>query len=170
MKSNVPGNALVLRPASFNDVKFIQEIVAATWPVTYNLIIGEAQVNYMLHLLYSTAALTKQMEEKHFFYLALQDYKAVGFASFSFVELEIAKLQKLYVLPTLQGSGAGKALLNNVEAVSKSMGAKKLWLNVNRKNPAFNFYTHKGFSILKEEDIDIGHGYFMNDFVMEKTL
>ena len=45
-----------------------------------------------------------------------------------------------------------------------------LELNVNRHNDAFHFYTKLGFSISKEEDNDIGEGYFMNDYVMEKVL
>ena len=43
-------------------------------------------------------------------------------------------------------------------------------LNVNRRNKAKQFYEHLGFTIISEEDIDIGQGYFMNDYVMEKKL
>ena len=48
----------------------------------------------------------------------------------------------------------------------KPLQAAQLELNVNRKNKAINFYKKYGFTILKEEDIDIGEGYFMNDYVM----
>ena len=33
-----------------------------------------------------------------------------------------------------------------------------------------SFYEKLGFAVIKEEDIDIGNGYFMIDFVMEKKL
>jgi ribosomal protein S18 acetylase RimI-like enzyme len=39
-------------------------------------------------------------------------------------------------------------------------------LNVNRNNKALGFYQKFGFVILREEDIDIGNGYFMNDYIM----
>jgi ribosomal protein S18 acetylase RimI-like enzyme len=41
---------------------------------------------------------------------------------------------------------------------------------VNRHNRALHFYEKQGFKIIREEDIDIGSGYFMNDYVMELTI
>ena len=48
--------------------------------------------------------------------------------------------------------------------------ARSLLLNVNRHNKAISFYKKYGFDIIAEEDIDIGNGYYMNDYVMEKKL
>jgi len=76
----------------------------------------------------------------------------------------------LYVLPSMHKSGAGKLLLNEVISRTRESGAKKLWLNVNRHNKAIGFYEHMGFAIIKEDDINIGKNYYMNDFVMEKDL
>ena len=42
-----------------------------------------------------------------------------------------------------------------------------LILNVNRFNNAVQFYQHLGFRIVKEENIDIGNGYLMEDYVMD---
>ena len=53
---------------------------------------------------------------------------------------------------------------------AKKNGATSLQLNVNRVNNARIFYEKLGFKVLREEDIDIGHHYFMNDFVMEKRI
>ncbi len=94
----------------------------------------------------------------------------MGFASFSHAGEKIYKLEKLYVLPDVQKTGAGKKLLETVETVAKSMGAEKLILNVNRKNKAKTFYEKNGFTVISEEDIDIGNGYSMNDYVMSLTL
>jgi ribosomal protein S18 acetylase RimI-like enzyme len=52
----------------------------------------------------------------------------------------------------------------------KQKGATSLLLNVNRNNPTKGFYEKLGFTVIKEEDIDIGNGYFMNDYVMEKKV
>ncbi|MGZ8545109.1 MAG: GNAT family N-acetyltransferase, partial [Flavisolibacter sp.] len=49
-------------------------------------------------------------------------------------------------------------------------GATVLRLNVNRNNSARSFYEKLGFEMIGEEDIDIGNGYFMNDYVMEKKI
>jgi len=54
--------------------------------------------------------------------------------------------------------------------IKKTAEKSVLQLNVNRQNNAVNFYLKKGFSILYEEDNDIGEGYFMNDYVMQKDV
>jgi hypothetical protein len=43
-------------------------------------------------------------------------------------------------------------------------------LFVNRTNPAVIFYKIKGFYIDQEIDLDIGNGYFMNDYLMKLKI
>ena len=111
------------------------------------------------------------MEQGHTFLLASIDKEPVGFASFSATKQEgIYKLHKIYVRTDIQGKGIGKALLNGVIVEITSFNATSLQLNVKRDNNAKLFYEKAGFTIIGEEDIDIGNGFFMNDFVMEKAL
>ena len=70
----------------------------------------------------------------------------------------------------LQGKGLGRILLNDVISRLKATGAKSLQLNVNRFNKAVGFYRNMGFFVKKEELLEIGNGYFMDDFVMELSL
>ena len=60
--------------------------------------------------------------------------------------------------------------MDEIEKTIIQRGAVSLLLNVNRQNKAKFFYEKLGFTVIKEEDIDIGNGYFMNDYVMEKRL
>ena len=47
----------------------------------------------------------------------------------------------------------------------------KIYLNVLSSNERANkFYEKFGFNIEKEEDIDIGNNYYMNDYVMQKKV
>jgi ribosomal protein S18 acetylase RimI-like enzyme len=171
MNNHIPSTSgVVIRPASFNDIPYIQDIAKETWPVAYGKILSNDQLQYMLGLLYSAPSLQQQIHDNHHFFLALDNYSPVGFASFSHIEQDVYKLQKLYVLPTVQKSGAGKKLLETVITTAQSMGAKQLLLNVNRNNNALSFYEKHGFKIIKEEDIDIDNGYFMNDYVMAKNV
>jgi GNAT superfamily N-acetyltransferase len=75
-------------------------------------------------------------------------------------------LHKIYVLPQEQGKNLGKDLLEFVIQKVQKAGAQELQLNVNRYNKAVHFYQKQGFTIISKEDIDIGNGYFMNDYVM----
>jgi hypothetical protein len=46
----------------------------------------------------------------------------------------------------------------------------KLILNVNRYNKAFTFYQKLGMEIAEEIDLEIGNGYYMNDYIMSLDL
>jgi ribosomal protein S18 acetylase RimI-like enzyme len=70
-------------------------------------------------------------------------------------------------LPETQGTGVGKLLFNLVKEKAKENNQKAVFLNVNKYNKAKQFYEKLGFTITKEEVIDIGKNYIMDDFVME---
>jgi GNAT superfamily N-acetyltransferase len=143
----------------------------AVWPETYGNILSEAQLKYMLDLFYSHEALEKQFDENHVFLLALMNAETIGFASYSHGnKAGMYKAHKLYVHPLLHGKGFGKLLLDRIIKDVLRVGAKSLQLNVNRNNPAKSFYEKCGFKIVGNEDIAIGEGYFMNDYVMEKEI
>jgi ribosomal protein S18 acetylase RimI-like enzyme len=110
------------------------------------------------------------MKDGHHFIVAEENKAVIGFASFNLIKPLTFKLQKLYVLPSEQKSGAGRLLLDAVIERIKVKGAQKLQLNVNRHNKAISFYEKMGFSIVQEDDINIGHEFYMNDYVMEKNL
>jgi ribosomal protein S18 acetylase RimI-like enzyme len=110
------------------------------------------------------------MRKGHQFYMAELEGTSFGFASVSAEGNDTFKLNKLYVLPDTQKSGAGKALLQEVIAYAKENGGNRLLLQVNRDNNAKGFYEKQGFTILEEIDLSIGNGYFMNDYVMGLTL
>ncbi|MBA3827427.1 MAG: GNAT family N-acetyltransferase [Taibaiella sp.] len=162
---------LTIRPATRADIPLIQEITARTWPQTYTPILGEEQVAYMLRTMYSTAALQHQMDSGHHFLIGYSAGMPVGFASYSLHEPRTYKLHKLYILPENRGTGAGRALMAHIINEIKLLGASALVLNVNRYNhSAFSFYQRGGFTVIGEEDIDIGGGYFMNDYVLQYTF
>lgn len=161
-----------IRSADSHDIPLIRELTMAIWPSAYNHIIGEQQVAYMLDKFYAPEQLRSQMEEGgHRFILCYADERPVGFASYSEIEPQIFKLHKLYVLPGEQGKGIGRFIVSYIVSDIKNSNAIALRLNVNRYNhSAIAFYEKAGFSRLKEEDIDIGGGYFMNDYVLERTV
>ena len=52
----------------------------------------------------------------------------------------------------------------------KKQKASSLFLQVNRYNKSKTFYEKLGFTEVAFINLDIGNGYFMNDYVMEKKL
>jgi GNAT superfamily N-acetyltransferase len=159
-----------IRNATAEDISLIRELTFKVWPQTYAAIISKEQIDYMLDMMYSETSLKKQMAEGSQFVIAYGDNKPVGFASYQEIEPQLFKLHKIYVLPSQQGKGTGKFIINHIIEKIKSNNAKALQLQVNRYNKAKNFYEKLGFSVLKEINLDIGNGYFMNDYVMHLSL
>ena len=156
--------------AGLTDRTFIRSVSERTWPSTYGHIISQAQIDFMLDWMYSDESLEKQMNTGCEFYIASIKkengvLEAVGFCSVS-PEDDAHKLNKLYVLPAAQGTGAGKALLNKSIEVAKAAGSNSLFLQVNKLNTAYTFYLKKGFIKEREFKFDIGNGFYMDDYVM----
>jgi diamine N-acetyltransferase len=163
---------LIIRKISAAEVDVVVQLAHAIWPVTYKNILSEAQLAYMLRLLYHPSSLTEQMTEKHHqFLIAAFKNTPVAFASYSpLPEAGVYKLHKLYVHQQQQGKGIGKMMIDYITKNVEAAHGHALELNVNRNNKARWFYEKLGFTIIREEDIDIGNGYFMNDFVMRKSM
>ncbi len=165
-----PTATMVIRKAYPTDIPQIRDMAYKIWPVTYGSILAPEQIDYMLKLIYSEKVLQEQMENNNEFILVYDGVHPVGFASFSLTEPQVYKLHKIYVLPSQQGKGTGRFIIDQLIKAMKAKGATTFQLNVNRHNNAKAFYEKLGFAVIKEEDIDIGNGYFMNDYVMEKKL
>lgn len=164
---------LSIRFAQAEDLKIIGFLAQQTWPQTYRSILSESQIGYMMNLFYHPDSLKKQLlEQKHVFVLAEEEGNhPVGFASYSQSnDKGLYKLHKIYVLPSQQGKGLGKVIIDFIVEQIRPQGAIALQLNVNRYNKARQFYEKFGFRVIAEEDINIGNGYFMNDYVMELPL
>ena len=156
--------------ANSSHLSIIKNLAYAIWPSAYGQILSQEQLTYMLSMFYSETALKLQMEEKkHVFYLVKNNAgKYVGFVAYEInCEPHKTKIHKIYVLPETQGTGVGKLFFNLVVEKAKENNQKAVFLNVNKYNKAKRFYEKLGFTITKEEVIDIGNNYIMDDYVME---
>lgn len=142
------------------------------WPSAYGTILSKEQLSYMLNWMYSIETLEKSFDKGNEFYCAFDNDLPLGFLELEFLNEEAGsvKLQKIYVLPSEQNKGIGKNFLQLALLRAKNRGARNLILQVNRANKAVQFYLNNNFCIISEEDFPIGNGYFMNDYVMERTL
>ncbi|MGY4383445.1 ribosomal protein S18 acetylase RimI-like enzyme [Pedobacter sp. UYP24] len=163
---------IVLRTAKEKDIEIIQHIANNTWYDTYSSVITDEQIKYMLNKMYNKGELLSQLQGGHTFLIAEENSKDLGYAGYSIADpaLKTYKLHKLYVLPAAHGRGIGKLLINEVFDLIKKEGGTAVQLNVNRNNKAASFYQSAGFVIKETVDLDIGNGFFMNDYVMEKAI
>ncbi len=148
----------------------IIRIARETWHHTYKEIISPEQIRYMLNLFYTEHVLEEQIQHsQHHFHIAQDQDKTLGYSHCIEEDQDNLKLSKLYVYPHTQGSGVGRMLMNNVEQLGRSLQKTKILLNVNRQNPAKDFYLRQGYQIVQTIDIPLGE-FWLNDFVMSKAL
>ena len=169
-----------IRPAILEDRALIRSVSEQTWPSTYGHIISQEQIDFMLDWMYSDDSLAEQFTKGHQFFIAYLNGADIGFCSVSedvsdsgennnenkIEHIKQFKLNKLYVLPAAQGTGAGKVLLNKAIEVAKTQGSKSLFLQVNKLNNAVTFYQKQGFTKEAEHKFNIGNGFYMDDYVM----
>jgi len=150
----------------------IQALADRIWPPTFQEILTEEQIVYMMNMMYSTSSLEKQIDESCHYLLVEEDAEYIGFVSYEvgYKEYSTTKIHKIYVLPSIQGKGIGRFMIDAVEKIARKNNSRNLILNVNRFNKALEFYKRIGFEILAEEDIDIGKGFLMQDYIMNKII
>ena len=169
MDGFIPGRQVQI--ATKEDMWKVRELAQLIFPFTYEHIVAPGQVDYMMELFYTPEALLNQLESGQVFLIIYEEGIPAGYASYTRLNVQGAfKLNKIYLDQRKQGKGLGKFLLFDVIARVKSSGGRSLRLNVNRFNKAIGFYRNLGFTLLKEELLDIGGGHVMDDYVMELSL
>lgn len=155
-----------------NEVDIVNELAHRIWPHTFRDILSKDQIAYMLDWMYDPGTLREQVTTGHLYYVLKEMGVPKGFIGLepNFPDADFLRIHKLYVLPEQQKKGFGRALLNQAMDVAFDLQLNRLHLNVNRFNDSVKFYQHVGFEIVGEEDIDIGKGYLMEDYIMELKL
>ena len=161
-----------LTALKIEQLPIVIDLTKKIWPVAYGEILSKAQLDYMIHKFYNETALRELMQKGHVFYLAQDDKdNYVGFVSYEInSEPNKTKIHKIYVLPEKQGTGLGRLFFELVKEKAIENHQCAIFLNVNKYNNAIHFYTKLGFTKVKDEVIDIGNGYVMDDYVMEVDI
>ena len=151
----------------------IRKLADQLWPVAFASILSAQQIDYMMEMMYSYASLEKQMDDGHQYAIATLDKLNIGYVSYEIDHHQSGKtkIHKLYISPQHQRQGVGKAIIDYVAQQSLEQRNNSLFLNVNKYNTqAIHFYRKHRFALVKEEAIDIGDGFIMDDYVFELSL
>lgn len=159
-------------PLQKEQLSIVAELAYEIWPTAYGEILSPEQLQYMLAQFYSLEALETQFQNGQHFLLLKDAVRAVGFLSYELncYHSQKLKIHKIYVLPTEQGKGLGKLLIDKAIEIAIAQNQKAIFLNVNKYNKARFFYEKLGFTIVNDEVIEIGNGYVMDDYVMESAV
>jgi ribosomal protein S18 acetylase RimI-like enzyme len=160
----------LIEVTSEEQVEVVVTLARAIWREHYVPIIGGEQVDYMLRTFQGPSAIAEQRAAGSVYVLLLQDDAPAGYAAVAPAEAGLL-LSKLYVKRTYRGRGLGKRLLAFAEAACRDHGFHCLWLTVNKHNAAsIAWYERRGFTNVGSLVTDIGGGFVMDDYRMEKPL
>ena len=145
------------------------------WYEYYVPMIGLAQVEYMVARFQNAAAMQAQILEGYEYFLVRQQdtsgqARDVGYCAVQVQPEGVMFLSKFYLHHAARGSGTGRRCMEFIEGLARGRGLESLWLTVNKGNPAVQAYQRLGFRITAELVMDIGGGFVMDDFRMEKSL
>jgi ribosomal protein S18 acetylase RimI-like enzyme len=152
-----------------DELEIVKDLAYRIWPLTYGEIISKEQMNYMLNWMYSLETLETNFKKNHTYFCIASNGIDVGFMDVETDHPEVGniKIHKIYVLHEQHGNGFGYKLMKEARDFAKTREMNTMSLQVNRNNPAIEFYKRFGFNIIDEQDFEIGNGFYMNDFVMQ---
>lgn len=161
---------LDIRPILPEDVPAVAALARLVWQDAYPEILPQAQIDHMLAERYDHTRLRAELADPQKW--LVQAFVGAARAGFACGEIhhDEFKLDKLYVHPEFQRSGVGGALIGWMQDTACGNGFAAMILAVNRHNEkAVRAYRKHGFLIRETRVLDIGDGFFMDDYIMEKS-
>ena len=155
-----------------SDIEEVVILAKEIWFEHYTPIIGRAQVIYMTDLFQSFEAISRHInkEDYSYYFIINENNKIIGY--FAVVQQENNLfLSKLYIKEVQRGKGVGKSVIDFISNIAINKNLNKITLTVNKYNKnSIKFYKRNGFITVSSIIFDLGNGYFMDDFQMEKRI
>ncbi|WP_440194919.1 GNAT family N-acetyltransferase [Anaerocolumna jejuensis] len=157
---------------SREDMEQLAQLARKIWNEYYIQILSREQIAYMVEKFQSVGAITDQIENQGFEYYNLRP----GGAAAGYIGIKAQGdgslfLSKLYISKEYRGMGYAKEAMDFITELCKERGLNKMWLTVNRYNDnSIKVYEKMGFHIVRAQVANIGNGYSMDDYIMEKNI
>lgn len=162
----------VIVAATIDDLPRISALAGVIWRESYPGIITVDQIEYMLARMYDVDAMRREIAEEGVRYdILVEDGVEIGFIAYGPSDSNgEAKIHKLYLRKDRQGQGLGTMMLRHAIGRAGEAGYRTVTLNVNKRNErAIATYLRNGFTVRESVVVDIGGGYVMDDYVMERS-
>lgn len=153
------------------EIKALAGLASEIWHEYFVSIISNEQIDYMVEKFQSYTAMTEQIHHQGFEYYFLRVQGApVGYLGIK-PEKDKLFLSKFYIQKEHRGKGYGSRAMEFLTEFCQQRGLHGIWLTVNRYNDStIAVYEKKGFRTIRTQVADIGNGFVMDDFVMEKQI
>lgn len=159
----------IKKAVNSDDLKRIAKLANIIWHEHFPPIIGEAQVDYMVSKFQSFEAISTAVKENNYiYYMAFDNGELCGYIGIH-PEGNAVLLSKIYIEKSHRGKKISRQMIETVQ--NEFSDYDYMWLTVNKHNDnSVAAYKKMGFEITGEQVADIGNGFVMDDYIMEKKI
>lgn len=152
------------------DIKKVAELATIIWHEHFKVILSPEQIDYMVEKFQSYNAIKKAVtEDGYVYYMAESNDDLLGYLGIRDEGEGVIFISKVYVRNDKRRCGIATQLLERLK--NDFPEARKWYLTVNKYNyGSISVYEKRGFNKVKDLVTDIGNGFVMDDYVMEKEL
>lgn len=160
----------IIEVSTEDQIAVIESLAREIWTEHYGPIIGKKQVDYMLAGYQSQQAVKEQIASGVLYFLIEEGHLFIGYIAVQPRGDELF-LSKIYLQSSRRAKGYGKKAVQFVETFTRERGLRKIVLTVNKNNTgAIRAYEKIGFKNVGSLIQDIGGGFVMDDYAMEKPI
>jgi len=154
----------------------IAQLASRIWNEYWPAIIGQAQTDYMVENFQSLSAFERDMAEHGYeYWFVVADGEdgqpqVVGYTG-GHEEPETNRffISKIYLLAPHRGRGFARQVVEFYDRLCRERGLGGMYLTVNKHNElGVRAYKGTGFAVIDAVETDIGEGFIMDDYVMER--
>ena len=161
---------MFLEVSTDDQIDIVESLAREIWTEHYIPMIGKEQVDYMLDRFQSKRAISEQIMTGVLYYLMEEDNEFIGYIAVQPKGIELF-LSKIYVKSSRRAKGYGRKAVQFAEALALQRGLQKIVLTVNKNNlNTIKAYEKIGFKKVGSLIQDIGNGFIMDDYRMEKSV
>ncbi len=160
----------IVSDEQITNLAFMADTVWHEWFVG---IISTEQIDYMVNKFQSFQAVKKQIEKDgyEYFFMNVNGTNVGYFGIHAEQDTKKMFLSKIYILKSFRGNRYASETFEFLEGMCQGMGFNSIYLTVNRFNDnAINVYYKRGFEKIREQTADIGNGFVMDDYIMERKV
>lgn len=166
--------ALVFEPVVTDEQQIgLSQIADEIWHEYWPALIGEAQTDYMVEQFQSLDAIQRDMANNGYEYWILHDgdtEEVVGYTG-GHEEPETNRffISKVYLFEEQRGKGYARQAVEFYDELCQDRNLKAMYLTVNKGNElAIRAYKGTGFEVIDAVVTQIGNGFVMDDYIMER--
>lgn len=163
-----------------DDQRMLAELASQIWFEYWPDHIGRAQTEYMVERFQSLDAIVRDMSEHgyEYWFICVQDgddaeaERIVGYTG-GHPEPETNRyfISKIYLKAEERGKHFASRVFEHYTQRCIDLGFDAMYLTVNKYNElAIRAYTAKGFETIASVETDIGEGFIMDDYIMQKNV